>query len=210
MVKTYIYNHACWLTDWIRNVQSTPALSRKCGRAVSVPHSVSQREREREIKRERERERDVEYGCFSFIFKRNDGCLCTFKLSSNLIKVLKYTYQMLFSTAGLKPGIMVKSCHYFTSVPAWLLPPPPSNLGTWQSSTFFAKKKFQKKFFFDRCHSRPRFCVTFWWKHIHPQKLLPPRFKSPLEPTNPVPLRQEGVGLRCRSSGPKPGGVNVE
>jgi hypothetical protein len=52
--------------------------------------SVSQRERERgrERKRERqrdrermrggEREKDVEYGCFIFIFNRNDGCLGTF------------------------------------------------------------------------------------------------------------------------------------
>ncbi len=36
------------------------------------------RKREREIKRERGRkregERDVEYGCFIFIFKTNDGC----------------------------------------------------------------------------------------------------------------------------------------
>jgi hypothetical protein len=32
----------------------------------------------RESKRERERERDVEYGCFIFIFKRNDRCLGTF------------------------------------------------------------------------------------------------------------------------------------
>ncbi len=39
------------------------------------------RERERERKRERERERDEEYGCFILIFKRNDGCLGTFKLS---------------------------------------------------------------------------------------------------------------------------------
>jgi hypothetical protein len=30
----------------------------------------------------RGRERHVEYGCFIFIFKRNDGCLGTFKLSS--------------------------------------------------------------------------------------------------------------------------------
>jgi hypothetical protein len=37
-------------------------------------------EREKEIEggREREKERDVEYGCFIYIFKRNDGCLGTF------------------------------------------------------------------------------------------------------------------------------------
>ncbi len=54
----------------MRNVWSTPALGRKCGRALSAPLSFSQRERERkrererekEGERERERERDVEYG----------------------------------------------------------------------------------------------------------------------------------------------------
>jgi len=37
-------------------------------------------EREGERGRERERERDIyfEYGCFIFIFKRNDACLGTF------------------------------------------------------------------------------------------------------------------------------------
>jgi hypothetical protein len=45
---------------------------------------VSKRERERVSKREREsekdgkRERGVEYGCFIFIFKRNDRCIGTF------------------------------------------------------------------------------------------------------------------------------------
>ncbi len=38
------------------------------------------RKGERERKREGERERDVKYSCFIFIFKRNDGCLGTFKL----------------------------------------------------------------------------------------------------------------------------------
>ncbi len=60
--------------------------SRKCRHALSVCHSVSLRERERKRERERERkrerkrerERDVEYGCFIFIFKRNDGCFGTF------------------------------------------------------------------------------------------------------------------------------------
>ncbi len=38
-----------------------------------------EKERERVRKRERERgERDVEYGCFIFISKMNDGCLGTF------------------------------------------------------------------------------------------------------------------------------------
>ncbi len=32
-------------------------------------------ERESEKEGGRERERDVEYGCFIFIFKRNDRCL---------------------------------------------------------------------------------------------------------------------------------------
>jgi hypothetical protein len=87
-----------------------PTLSRKCGRALSVPQSVSQREREsvrervcereregerdkeierdkegervREREREGETERDVKYGCLIFIFKRNDGCLGTFNFSS--------------------------------------------------------------------------------------------------------------------------------
>ncbi len=36
------------------------------------------RERGRKREREGERERDVEYGCFIFIFKRNEGCLGTF------------------------------------------------------------------------------------------------------------------------------------
>jgi hypothetical protein len=55
-----------------------------CGPAVSIPHSVRERERVREKESEKEREgegegeRDVEYGCFIFIFKRNDGCLGTF------------------------------------------------------------------------------------------------------------------------------------
>ncbi len=45
---------------------------------------MRKREREKERKREGEREsekegkRNVEYGCFIFIFKRNDGCLGTF------------------------------------------------------------------------------------------------------------------------------------
>jgi hypothetical protein len=66
--------------------------SRKCGHALSVPHSirqstdialpgqsVSQRERERERERERGRgEKGVEYGCFIFIFNRNDKSLGTF------------------------------------------------------------------------------------------------------------------------------------
>jgi hypothetical protein len=39
---------------------------------------VRKRERERERKRGREREGDVEYGCYLFIFKRNDRCLGTF------------------------------------------------------------------------------------------------------------------------------------
>ncbi len=47
-----------------------------------VRERVRKRERKRELKgRERDRERHVEYGCF-FIFKRNDGCLSTFQLSS--------------------------------------------------------------------------------------------------------------------------------
>jgi hypothetical protein len=41
--------------------------------------------RERKSEREREEERDLEYGCFIFIFKRNDRCLGTFKLSSIII-----------------------------------------------------------------------------------------------------------------------------
>jgi hypothetical protein len=75
-----------------------------------VPYSVSQSEREREREREREgerdremerekegkreresekegereKERDAKNGCFNFIFKRNYGCLGTFKLSSLL------------------------------------------------------------------------------------------------------------------------------
>jgi hypothetical protein len=40
-----------------------------------------ERERGREGERERERERERD-GCFILIFKRNDGCLGTFKLSS--------------------------------------------------------------------------------------------------------------------------------
>jgi hypothetical protein len=70
--------------------------SRKCGCALSIPHSFIQSEREREREREGEREkererererksekeggreRDVENGFFIFIFKRNDGCLATF------------------------------------------------------------------------------------------------------------------------------------
>ncbi len=35
---------------------------RKCGRALSVPQSVSQREREREKEGEREKEREIERG----------------------------------------------------------------------------------------------------------------------------------------------------
>ncbi len=59
----------------------------------SVSQSVRERERERGRERKRERvrkrerereskkeggERDVEYGCFIFIFNRNDGCLGRF------------------------------------------------------------------------------------------------------------------------------------
>ncbi len=45
---------------------------------------VREREREKEGERERKRKkgRVVEYCCFIFIFKGNDGCLGTFKLSS--------------------------------------------------------------------------------------------------------------------------------
>ncbi len=48
------------------------------------------REREKVSERERERERDVEYGycIFIFIFKRNDRCLGTFKLSSITIVII--------------------------------------------------------------------------------------------------------------------------
>jgi hypothetical protein len=96
------------MNERMRNAQSMPTLSRKCGHALSVPHSFIQsvrerkrekdrekreRHREKEIERETERERDrgerergrerdVEYGCFNFLFKSNDGCLGTFKLSS--------------------------------------------------------------------------------------------------------------------------------
>ncbi len=42
-------------------------------------------ERESEKEGERERERDVKYGCLIFIFKRDDGCLGTFYLSSVII-----------------------------------------------------------------------------------------------------------------------------
>jgi hypothetical protein len=38
----------------------------------------SEREKEREREREGRKERDVEYGCFIYIFKMNDGCLGTF------------------------------------------------------------------------------------------------------------------------------------
>ncbi len=55
---------------------------------VHTPSSpVREREREREKGREikRERERDVEYSrIVIFIFKRNDGCLGTFYLSSTV------------------------------------------------------------------------------------------------------------------------------
>ncbi len=43
---------------------------------------VRKREGEKESEKEGESERDVEYGCFIFIFKRNDGCLGNFWLSS--------------------------------------------------------------------------------------------------------------------------------
>jgi len=45
-------------------------------------------ERESEEEGEREGERDVEYGCFIFISKRNDGCFGTFKLFSLIIFVI--------------------------------------------------------------------------------------------------------------------------
>ncbi len=45
-------------------------------------------ERKRERERGRERKRDEEYGSFNFIFKRNDGCLGTFKLYSTIIIVI--------------------------------------------------------------------------------------------------------------------------
>jgi hypothetical protein len=47
-------------------------------RPVREREGKRQRQRGRERKRERKRERAVEYGCFIFIFKRNDGCLGTF------------------------------------------------------------------------------------------------------------------------------------
>ena len=67
----------------------------ECGRACKGAHTLftSQREREREREGERERERekegererDVELSrIVIFIFKRNDGCLGTFELSSLL------------------------------------------------------------------------------------------------------------------------------
>ncbi len=46
----------------------------------------SESEKEGERVRERERERYVEYGCFIYIFNRNDGCLGTFQLSSYISK----------------------------------------------------------------------------------------------------------------------------
>ncbi len=45
---------------------------------------MREREGARERERKREGERDVEYGCFIFIFKRNDGCLGIFKSSSKV------------------------------------------------------------------------------------------------------------------------------
>jgi hypothetical protein len=48
---------------------------------LSLPQTSQRgRERKREGGIERERERDVEYGCFIFIFKMNDGCLGTTEL----------------------------------------------------------------------------------------------------------------------------------
>jgi hypothetical protein len=84
-IYIYIYDiitHTDWLTEWgmlrahlhfliahaKQKVQATRCgQSRKCRHALSVPHSVSQREKER-----------CKLWLLYFFFKRNDGCLGTF------------------------------------------------------------------------------------------------------------------------------------
>jgi hypothetical protein len=97
-------------------------LARACNLVqLSLPQS-GQREREKGRKREkekerwrvrkrkrergggkaregwRERDRDVQYGCFIFIFKRNDGCLGAFYLSSSEISYIVCPSQVFLSS----------------------------------------------------------------------------------------------------------------
>jgi hypothetical protein len=59
------------------------------------------RERERVRQRGKERERDVEYGCFVFIFNRNNECLGTIDIKSLQNRLLKVYYVPATSTTDL-------------------------------------------------------------------------------------------------------------